>query len=185
MLENLINLVQEHAGQAIINNPAIPNEKNDAAVQAASDSITGGLQQALSQGGGIQQVLQLFSGQQDIQENPVTKQISGGFVQNLVGQLGIDQQAAGGIAGGLIPDVMKKLVNKTNDPGDSSFDIQGLFNSISGGKTSGINLQGLLDKVKKGGFDLDGDGDTDLQDLMAAFGAGGGGVVNKIKGLFN
>ena len=27
MLESLMNLVKEHAGEAIVNNPAIPNEK--------------------------------------------------------------------------------------------------------------------------------------------------------------
>jgi hypothetical protein len=32
MLENLQDLIKQHAGDAIINNPAIPNERNDEAV---------------------------------------------------------------------------------------------------------------------------------------------------------
>ena len=46
MLENLINLVRENAGDAIINNPAIPNERNEEAVQDTSNSIVSSLQNA-------------------------------------------------------------------------------------------------------------------------------------------
>ena len=50
MLDNLFNLVKQHAGNAIINNPAIPNEQNDEAVQVASTSIFDGLKNAISGG---------------------------------------------------------------------------------------------------------------------------------------
>jgi hypothetical protein len=36
MLENLFNLIKEHSADAVINNPAIPNEKNDAVSQCNS-----------------------------------------------------------------------------------------------------------------------------------------------------
>ena len=184
MLDNLLNLVKQHAGGSIINNPAVPNEKNEEAVAVAGDSITGGLQQLLSQGG-IKQVLSMFSGKQDINpENPAVQQVSGNVVQNLMDKLGLNQQQAGSVANGLVPDVLKNLVNKTNDPNDGSFDIQGIFNSLSNGGTSGLDVQGLLGKFK-GGLDQDGDGDVDLQDLTAAFSSkGGGGVMDKLKGLF-
>lgn len=187
MLDNFLNLVKQHAGQAIVNNPDVPNDKNDEAVAVAGQGITGGLQQLLSQGG-IKDVMSLFSGKQEISSsNPAVQQVSGNVVQNLMDKLGLNQQQASSVAGGLVPDVLKNLVNKTNDPNDSSFDIQGIFNSLSGGSTSGMNVQSLLNKFK-GGLDRDGDGDVDLQDLTAAFsgkgGAGGGGVMDTLKGLF-
>ena len=185
MLENLLDLVKQQAGEAVVDNPAVPNEKNNPVMEAASGSIFSGLQDMLSQGGGMKDVLRLFSGQQEVQNHPVTENITGGFVQKLVDQFGLDRQSAGGVANRLIPDVLGKLVHKTNDPSDNSFDIQGIFNSVSGGKTSGLNVQSLLDKFKKGGFDMDGDGDTDLQDLMAVFNGQGGGLMDKVKGLFN
>jgi len=49
MLENLIDLVKQNAGSAIINNPAIPNEQNDAAINAAGSSIMDGLKNMISQ----------------------------------------------------------------------------------------------------------------------------------------
>lgn len=184
MLDNLLNLVKQHAGSSIVNNPDIPNEKNDEAVAVAGQGITGGLQQLLSQGG-IKDVMSLFSGNQEISSSdPAVQQVSGNVIQNLMDKVGLNQQQASSVAGGLVPDVLKNLVNKTNDPNDSSFDIQGIFNSLSGGGTSGMNVQNLLNKFK-GGLDRDGDGDVDLQDLTAAFsGKGGGSVIDTLKGLF-
>jgi len=39
MFENLLNLVKEHAGSAIVDNPAIPNQHNDAAIKEATTGI--------------------------------------------------------------------------------------------------------------------------------------------------
>lgn len=187
MLDNLLNLVKQYAGDSITNNPAIPNEKNEAVLVEASQSITGSLQGILSQDG-LKDVLKMFGGQGGSVENSaISQQISGNFVQSLMSKFGMDNNAANSLAGSIIPGVLSSLVNKTNDANDKSFDIQGLFNSLSGGKTSGLNIQGLLAKVKSGALDLDGDGDTDLQDILLLFNKGGnnsGGIMDKLKGLF-
>lgn len=39
MLENLINLVKEHASDAIVKNPAIPDKHNDSAIETVAKSI--------------------------------------------------------------------------------------------------------------------------------------------------
>lgn len=187
MLDNLFDLVKQYAGDAIVNNPAVPNEKNDAVIAETSSSIAGGLQGLLSQGGGLKNILNMFGGQDNGEAgNNVTQHLSGGLIQNLMDKFGLDQQAAGGVASSIIPSVLSNLVKKTNDPSDKSFDIQGLFNSFSGGKTSGLDIQGLLSKVKGGVLDQDGDGDTDMQDLLAALnkGGGSGGILDKVKGMF-
>lgn len=187
MLDNLINLVREQAGDAIINNPTVPNERNEEVIAATGQSIAGGLQNMLSSGG-LKDVLKLFGGQDaPAASNPVVQNVSGNVIQQLMNGFGLDQQAANGIAGRLVPDVLQKLVSKTNDPSDNSFDIQGIFNQLSGGKSQGYNIQALLGKVMQGGLDKDGDGDTDLQDIMAMFGGKGGGtnLLDSVKGFFN
>lgn len=136
-------------------------------------------------GGNISDIMKMFSGQQDPADNPVTKEVSGGLIQNFMNKFGLDHGAASGVANNLVPDVMKNLVNKTNDPADSSFDIQGIFNHLSGGTASGFNVRSLLDKFKGGG----GEGHSGLQDLMQNITGGstnsGGGIMDKIKGMFN
>lgn len=185
MLERLIDLVKNNAGNAIINNQDIPNEKNNEAIRLASNSIVSGIQQAISSGN-LKDVLSMFGGKQDLHQNPVAQNIQSGFLDNLKNQFGLGQDQASYAASGLIPDVLQKLVHKTNDPEDKSFDIQSFLNHVSGGKTAGFDLQSLLSKFKSGAFDADGDGDTDLQDIMVKLkGDGnGGGIMDTIKNIF-
>lgn len=162
MLENLQNLVRQHAGEAIINNPAIPNERNEEAVADASSSIVAGLKSAVA-GGNTESVMDFFKGGNQAQaSSSLTQNIQTGFIQNLTNKFGLDQGKAGQIASTLIPIVLQKLVHKTNDPSDKSFDIGSILGQLTGG--SGIG--GVLNKL----------GGSDKED---------GGMMGKIKGMFN
>jgi hypothetical protein len=183
MLENLIDLIKKNAGSAITNNPAIPNDRNEEAVQEAGHSIMDTLKQAIS-GGNLKDVMKLFSGnQQHVDNNPVLQQASGDLAGRLQNKFGLDGEQAAGVADKLVPNVMSQLAQKTADSSDSSFNIQSIFNQLSGGKTSGVDVQGMVSKFK-GKLDADGDGDVDLQDLKGLLG-GGGSIMDKVKGLFN
>lgn len=160
MLENLINLVREHAGTLLNNNPAIPPGQTDAVVTETGSTIIDKLKEMISQGGG-QDVLNLLqnAGESHNPSNPVVQNISGGLIQNLMNKFGINQDAAGGIAGNLIPNVLHSLVNKVNDPNDNSFDLQGIISHLTGGQ----GIQSLLGNLEQGG---------------------GAGILNSVKGLF-
>lgn len=180
MLENLFDLVKQQAGNTIINNPAIPNQKNEEAVQEAGNSVVDSLKNALS-GGQINEVLGLFANGQANADQPVVQQATGNFMERLQSKFGLNNTQAAGIAQSLIPNVMNQLAQRTANPNDKSFDVQQIFNQLSGGKTSGMNIQGMLNKLK-GGLDSDRDGDVDLQDLKSIF-SGGGSVIDKLKGM--
>lgn len=182
MIENLNSLVKENAQDTIINNPVIPTGQSEEAVQEASSSIEGSLKNALSNGN-VKEVANLFNGNgENVSDSPVAQQAVGSFTDRLQSRFGLDFLQSANIANNLIPNIIKKLVQKTNDPSDSSFDIQSIFNELSGGKTTGMNIQAMMKKFKAG-LDKDNDGDIDFQDLKAFF-TGSGGVVDKIKGLF-
>jgi hypothetical protein len=140
MLEDIINLVKEHAGAAITNNPAVPNDHNEAVTSEAGRSILDGLKNMIAQGNS-QDVLNLFSHPGgDFQSNPAVQNISGQFIQNLVGKFGLDPAAANGVASKLIPTVLQQLVHKTNDTTDSHFSLEGILGHL----TEGQGIQGLL-----------------------------------------
>ena len=46
----------------------------------------------------------------------------------------------------------------------------------------GIDVQGMLNRF--GGGKLDKDGDVDMQDLKSIFSGAGGGLMDKVKGMF-
>jgi hypothetical protein len=193
MLDQLFNLVKEQAGTAIIQNPAIPNERNEEAMADVTNNIAGGLQQALA-GGQFNDVLRLLGGRGgDIESNPLANQLAGNAEESLMNKFNLNQAQAGNVVSNLLPGVLQKLISKTNDHSDNSIDLQGIFNSLTGGRSGGLDLQGLLSRVTQGGgLDRDGDGDTDLNDIiqMVKGGAaeqqqsGGGGMMDMVKGLF-
>ena len=191
MFDQLLNLVKQQAGASIIENPDIPNERNEEAVADVTNSITGGLQQALA-GGQFKDVLKLLGGQGgDVATNPLAGQLSGNAVSSLIEKFNLNQGQAGNIVNSLLPGVLNKFISKTNDPSDNSVDLQGIFSSLTGGSTNGLDLQGLLGRVTQGGLDKDGDGDTDFNDIInmvkggASQQSGGGGVMDMVKGLFS
>jgi hypothetical protein len=141
MFENLLNLVKEHAGDAIINNAAIPNEHNDAAIETTTNGIMEGLKNQLGNGG-IDGLTAMFQGGN---QSGMVQNISQNVAGSLMQKFGIENQAAQSIVQSLIPVVMNKFVNKTNDPNDSSFDLQGIIGSLAGGNNAGIG--GMLGKI--------------------------------------
>jgi len=207
MIEQLFSLIQSESQKEIINNPNIPNEQNGLAVGLATESIFGGLQNVLANGG-LEQVMGLFgNNQQNVQQN---NPLVGGIVQNLIGQfmtrLGLSQENANGIASSLIPMVLSKLIGNTTSSENNGFDINGLLGSLLGGKSNhgnavelpgrnnGIDFGSLLSNVTQGGgLDIDGDGDVDLQDIIAATSGaasnvqrnrqGSGGIMDLVGGL--
>lgn len=161
MLENLQNLVREYAGDTIINNPAIPNERNEEAVADASSSIVSGLKTAVANGN-TDEIQSLFNnGPEAAATSPVAQNIKEGFAHNLMQKFGLDPGKAAGIAASLIPIVLQKFVHKTNDPNDKSFDLGSILGSLTGGGGLGNIVNSL------GG----GNGD-------------GGGIMGKIGGMF-
>lgn len=146
MLENLINLIEQHAGTAVINNPAVPNEQNNAVISEAGNSIVGTLKNMVSQGN-MQDVMNLFHNSGNVSSNPATQNITGNFVQSLMDKFGLNQTAASGVATNLIPNVLQSLVSKTNDPNDSSFNLQGIIGQLTSGTGAGAG-GGILDKIK-------------------------------------
>lgn len=140
MFDQLLKLVKENAGEAIINNPAIPNQQNDAAISTAATGIMDQLKKTIS-GGGASQLTSLLK-DNNVQNNPLVNGISSNVTKQLMSKFGINESQAGGIVQKLIPVVMTKFASKTNDPNDSSFDLQGIMSALGGGKASGI-LSGL------------------------------------------
>lgn len=145
MLENLIKLVTDNAGDAIINNPAIPNDQNQAAIETTASSIMDSLKGQIGSGG-LDSIMNLFQGGGASGSGSMVENITSGVAGNLMKKFGIDNAAANGIVQSLVPVVMNKLVHKTNDPEDSSFNLTDILSTLGGNSASGGG--GILNTIK-------------------------------------
>lgn len=168
MIENLKQLVAENAQDAIVNNSDVPNEQNEAAISAASGSIIDALKDKLASGD-IAGLVDTFKNGGTGAGNPVVEQAASGFTEKLAG-MGINMESAKNIAASLIPTIMAKFVNKTNDPNDSTFDIKNVVANIAG-EDGKIDLSDVT-RFFTEKTDADGDGKDDS-------------LIDKVKGLFS
>ena len=206
MLDKLVDLVKSLAGDAVVNNPAVPNEHNNDVIAEATNTVAGGLQN-LAAGGGLQNILSLFGGgagqpqtSQGLMNNPTVNMMIGNLIGKLTTKFGMNSNQASGVAGSLIPSVLSGLINKTNDPNNSDFTLDGLLHSLTGGQSTqvaqqqqaagntGFSFQNLIQQFTGGGSG----GGGGLMNIVSqiAGGAqnqqqqnGGGGLLNIIKGL--
>jgi hypothetical protein len=210
MLDNLFDMIKGMAGDAVTNNAAIPNEHNNEVVAEATNTVAGGLQNLVA-GGGLESILSLFGGggqqqnKSSLMSNPIVAMMVGHFAKKLMGKFGLQSNQASGVAQNLIPSVISSLISKTNDPNNSSFTLDGLLNSITGGQSqqiaqqqqaagnSGFNFQDLISKFTGGQQSGGGGGLMDIVSQLAGGAtqaqqqqqqnSGGGGLMDLIKGF--
>ncbi len=198
MLEQLFDLVRGHSQEAIVQNPAIPNEHNEEAINTVTQSIFSGLQ-SHAQGGNLGGLMGMLTGGAGTGGGLMNNPIVGGIAQNAIGSLmqkfGINNSAASGIVASILPGVLGSLIHKANDPNDSSMDLNGVMGSLLGGHQQ--------QQAAQSGFDFNqvgaamADGKLDMNDLMRVGGSlfggsdsgqqqqqSGGGLGGLLGGLF-
>lgn len=148
MLDQLIKLVEQNAGKAIVQNDAVPNQHNNAAIKDVATQIFDGLKGQVSQGN-VQEVVSMFQGgQSSLTSNPMVTQLITKVAGSLASKFGVSQQQAQSIAASLIPVVMNKFVNKTNDSNDNDFDLQDIMKNFTGNNNFDVGSLLGSDKAK-------------------------------------
>lgn len=148
MIDQLKKLVENYAGDAVIRNKDVPDEKNAEAIDAITSGIEEGLQNEVRQEK-YEEFLSMFQQKgKSLSGNPAVSNIMNSVVGNLSSRLGLSPQVSQSIAASLIPMVMNGLVKRTNDPNDKDFDLQDMLKSFSG--KEGLDVNELLGKFSGG-----------------------------------
>jgi hypothetical protein len=193
MLEQLMGLIQDNSQDAIVKNPAIPNQYNNDAMQTVLQSVMGGLQNE-AQGGNVGGLMGLLSGRGgqggSLMNNPIVAGIAQNAIGSLMEKFGLSNSAAGNIIAQVLPGVLSSMISKTSNPNDDSMDFGGIMGSLLGGGQAQQAQQ-------QGGFDFNqigyalADGKLDMNDVMRIGGSllggggnAGGGLGGMLGGLF-
>ncbi|MPR36487.1 DUF937 domain-containing protein [Salmonirosea aquatica] len=169
MLEQLMGLIQDHSQDAIVNNPAIPNQHNSDVMQTLMGSIMGGMQQE-AQSGNISGLMGLLSGKaaqpgsSGLMNNPIVAGIARNAIQSIMEKFGMSNSTASSIVASVLPSVLSSFINKTSNPTDNSLDFNSILGSLLGGTTTGSPQSSGFD-FNQLGYAL-ADGKLDMSDLM-------------------
>ena len=109
----------------------MPNEQKEVAIQAASSSIFDTLKSQLTKGN-VAGIADIFNIGEASADSPVVQQASSNLTDKL-SAFGINAEMAKSIGAAIIPVILGKLANKTNDPNESSFHIQDVLGKPAGG----------------------------------------------------
>ena len=195
MLKELFDLVKEEATETVINNPDVPNQYNNDFVAEATNTVASGLRNVVA-GGGVQNVLSMFGGntnKKSLLSNPIVSMMMGHFASKLMNKFRMGPSQANNLSGNLIPNVLGTLINKSNDRNDSSFSLEKLLASITGGRSNEVTSQsgglgGLLNQFNGGSQSNGGGG---LMDIVKSLAGGaqeqqqrnGSSLLDLIKGF--
>ncbi|MBL0342602.1 MAG: DUF937 domain-containing protein [Bacteroidetes bacterium] len=132
--------------------------------------------------GNFKDVMNLLGGKSNVNQNPVAANLTSNVATDLAAKFGLTSSQAGSMVSSMLPGILGSLVAKTNDPNDKSLDLGGIFNTLTGGKSSGVDFGKMLDK----------DGDGSSMDDIAGMISGGakdalgnsGGIGDILGGLF-
>lgn len=189
MLDQLFNLIQDQSQDAVVKNPAVPDQYNQDVMQTVASSITGGMQQEV-QRGNLDGVMGLLSGRTvqggstSMMANPIVSTIAQIATSNIVQRFGLSPAIANGIVAAVLPQVMSRLINKTSNPNDSSLDFNSVLGSLMGGgnvNTSAAPSQGKGVNFNEIGYAM-ADGKLDMNDLKRIGGSLFGGNSNSSGG---
>lgn len=179
MFEDILQGLIKQAGQsAVVENNEVPNEQNENVMSEIMSGLMGGLSNQANAQGGVGSLLGLLGNSSNAQQssslmnNPMVASIAQNIIGNIMQKFGMNSNVASGIVANMLPSVLGGLISKTNDPQDSSIDMGGIMNVLSGGKTSGIDFGSILSQ----GANVMADGKLDMNDLINL--ASGGGNQN-------
>ncbi|PQA59952.1 hypothetical protein [Siphonobacter curvatus] len=190
MLDQLLNLVKNNSQEAIVNNPAIPEQQNEAAQTTIFTSIVQGLQGEAAKGN-INGLMELFSGRQAVQQSPIVSGISQNAIGSLMDKFGISGSVAQNIVGAIVPMVLSTIIGKLNNPNDTSVDANSMMGSLLAGtdaNTGGFNFNQVGAALADGKLDM-----NDLKNIGGSlFGSSNdkndknneGGLGGMLGGLF-
>ncbi len=112
MIEDILSQVKDSLLKDAVSEYGLTEEKAEASVDVAQESILDGFKKEFSSGN-VTGLLSLLQGKEDIMTNPIVMSIIGQYGGKLISQLGLSPQMAEGLSKFAIPFIMRQFTQKT------------------------------------------------------------------------
>jgi hypothetical protein len=150
MLEKLLGTLKSEVGGQIMNQAQLPAGNLDQVFSIIGDVTKKEVTQQML-GGGLSNVMNLFSSQQNNQAaDLIQSNIHAGVVGDLVSKLGLSKDVSGNIASAVIPALVSMITKKNSEtPDDDPSPLNEIFGSVAGTGGLGGIAKGLLGRLLK------------------------------------
>ena len=128
----ITDLIKEKAGD-ILGNVSLPDNLKEQVVGGVSDSIFGSIKETATKEGGIDQLIELFTGRQEVASSPVTNLASSLFGTEITSKLGLSPAIVKAVLP-LIPKIIEQFTSS------KKIDINDLISEVTS--------SGMADKLK-------------------------------------
>ncbi len=129
----LTDLIKEKASEVLADKISIPGSIQEEVLDGVADSIFGSVKQTAGKEGGIDQLIELFTGRQVVSNSPVTQLASNIFGSDIAKKLGLSPAIVNAIVP-MIPVIIEKFTSS------GKIDINDLISEAT--------ASGVADKLK-------------------------------------
>lgn len=127
------DLIKEKASEVLGANISIPENLKEPILSGISDSIFGSIKETATKEGGIDQLIELFTGRQEVASSPVTNLASSLFGTEITSKLGLSPAIVKAVLP-LIPKIIEQFTSS------KKIDINDLISEVTS--------SGVADKLK-------------------------------------
>ncbi|MBP3680065.1 MAG: hypothetical protein IJD32_03085 [Bacteroidaceae bacterium] len=129
----ITDLIKEKASEVLGGNISIPENLKEPILGGISDSIFGSIKETATKEGGIDQLIELFTGRQEVASSPVTNLASSLFGTEITSKLGLSPAIVKAVLP-LIPKIIEQFTSS------KKIDINDLISEVTS--------SGMADKLK-------------------------------------
>lgn len=129
----ITDLIKEKASEVLGGNISIPENLKEPILGGISDSIFGSIKETATKEGGINQLIELFTGRQEVASSPVTNLASSLFGTEITSKLGLSPAIVKAVLP-LIPKIIEQFTSS------KKIDINDLISEVTS--------SGMADKLK-------------------------------------
>lgn len=130
MLDSIIGYVKQFVGDAISNNPAIPDDKKDLAAQTASSALVDGFKEHFTSENRFG-VTELFSGRGYSITDGLRKTVGDALTE----KVGLSADVANDVSSSIVTRIIEAISKKVNDPNEKEFYVESVLAAFIGDKT--------------------------------------------------
>lgn len=129
----ITDLIKEKASEVLGGNISIPENLKEPILGGISESIFGSIKETATKEGGIDQLIELFTGRQEVTSSPVTNLASNLFGTEITSKLGLSPAIVKAVLP-LIPKIIEQFTSS------KKIDINDLISEVTS--------SGVADKLK-------------------------------------